>query len=214
MQTTPPSQAASPDHQRDLPSWWLPVAFISFVLVVAACIIPSLSRGVANPMASWQASTTYFNLSDDRGQPVTNQSWPGKYLLVYFGYTHCPDICPTALSTMAHALTLMGADARKVQPLFITVDPQRDSAAALKAYTALFSSRIMGLTGKPADIQAAAATYGAHYARENPPGSGGDYAMAHSTDMYLVYPSGALAATLPQGITAQALAASIDSRLN
>lgn len=214
MQNTPSPQSVSPDHQRDLPSWWLPVAFISFVLVVAACIIPSLSRGVANPMASWQASTTYFNLSDDRGRPVTNQSWPGKYLLVYFGYTHCPDICPTALSTMAQALTRMGPDAKKVQPLFITVDPQRDTGPVLKAYTALFSSRIMGLNGTPGDIQAAADTYGAHYARETPPASGGDYAMAHSGAMYLVYPSGALAATLPQGISVRALAASVESRVN
>jgi protein SCO1/2 len=217
MQKSPPPRAAASDHQRDMPSWWLAAVFISFVLVLAACIIPSLSRGVANPMASWQASTTYFNLSDDRGQPVTNQSWPGKYLLVYFGYTHCPDICPTALATMANALTLMGSDAKKVQPLFITVDPQRDTAPVLKAYTGLFSPRIMGLTGKPGDIRAAADNYGARYGREtavSSGSSGGDYEMAHSGAIYLVYPSGALAATLPQGISAKALAASVGGRVN
>jgi protein SCO1/2 len=193
------------------PSWWIALACIVFVIGLLITIVPHLSKDEPNPMTNWAVSTTNFQLVDDKGTIVSNRSWPGKFLLVYFGYTHCPDLCPTTLSAMAQALNLLGSEGKKVQPLFITIDPERDTPALMKQYTALFSSRITGLTGTSDQIADAADTYGVHFARQ--PTRSGDYEIAHSASVYLVYPSGALAMTIPSGETAQAIAADIEDRI-
>ena len=128
-----------------------------------------------------------FSLTDGDGHPVTDQTYRGKWLLVYFGYTYCPDACPTGLNSIAGALKLLGADADKVQPLFITVDPERDTAAAMKAYAAAFDSRIAGLTGTPEQIAAVARAYRVYYKRV---GDGDDYLMDHSVVIYVMDPDG------------------------
>src|SRR5450631_2069168 len=88
-----------------------------------------------------------FSLIDGDGKPVTEQTWRGKYMVVYFGYTFCPDVCPTTLSSLSDALDKLGAKADRVAPLFITVDPKRDTPAVVKQYAAAFGNRIIGLTG-------------------------------------------------------------------
>ena len=93
-----------------------------------------------------------FSLIDGDGKPVTDQTWRGKYLLVYFGYTFCPDVCPTTLNSVADAVDKLGAKADRLQPLFITVDPKRDTPAVVKQYAAAFGPRIVGLTGTPEQI--------------------------------------------------------------
>jgi protein SCO1 len=131
-----------------------------------------------------------FALIDGDGKPVTDQTWRGKYMLVYFGYTYCPDVCPTTLTSVAAALDKLGPKADQIQPLFITVDPKRDTPAVVKQYAAAFGPRVIGLTGSAEQIAAAAKEYRVYYA-EHRTGSGpDDYSMDHSSVLYLMGPDG------------------------
>jgi protein SCO1/2 len=131
-----------------------------------------------------------FSLMDGDGHRVTDQTWRGKYLLVYFGYTFCPDVCPTTLSAVSDALDAMGAKADRIQPLFITVDPKRDTPAVVKQYAAAFGPRIVGLTGSPEQIAAAAKAYRVYYAEHRTGPGPDDYSMDHSSVLYLMGPDG------------------------
>lgn len=131
-----------------------------------------------------------FNLVDGDGHAVTDRTWPGKYLLVYFGYTFCPDVCPTTLSSVADALDQLGTAADRVQPLFITVDPKRDTPAVVKQYAASFSPRLVGLTGSPEQIAAVAKAYRVYYAEHRTGPGPDDYTMDHSSVLYLMGPDG------------------------
>jgi protein SCO1/2 len=136
-----------------------------------------------------------FTLTDTDGKRVTSSDFPGQVLLVYFGYTHCSDQCPTSVSTMIEALDEMGPAARHVQPLFITVDPERDTGPILKEYTAAFDERLIGLTGTPDEIRRAADAVGVQYEKVELNGSGDDYAIDHSWTMSVIDQSGANART-------------------
>jgi protein SCO1/2 len=128
-----------------------------------------------------------FELIDaSNGHLVTDRDFRGKWLLVFFGYTHCPDVCPTTLSAIADRMAKLGALAEEVQPLFITVDPERDTRQVLKEYTDEFDARIHGLTGTPDQIAVAAKAYGAYYARRE---IGDDYYMDHTGATYLMRPT-------------------------
>lgn len=109
-----------------------------------------------------------FTLQDTQGHRVRLSDYRGKVVLVYFGYSFCPDVCPTELGFLARVVTALGPDAARVVPLFITLDPARDTPAQLAAYTALFDRRLIGLTGDMAHINAAAATFGVAFDRELP----------------------------------------------
>jgi cytochrome oxidase Cu insertion factor (SCO1/SenC/PrrC family) len=130
-----------------------------------------------------------FTLTDQTGRKVTDKDFLGKYMLVFFGYTYCPDICPTELQVMSAALDSLGPKADVIQPVFVTVDPQRDTPEVLKQYVGNFHPRLVGLTGTPEDIASAAKTYRVFFNKvEN---SGADtYLMDHSTIMYLMDPQG------------------------
>lgn len=131
-----------------------------------------------------------FSLTTVDGRTVTDATFRGKWLLVYFGFTHCPVACPTALLEVATALEELGADAAAVQPLFITIDPRRDTEAVIRDYISSFDRRIVGLTGTPQQIEAAAREYGV-YAIAQPTGPGeDDYTVDHSTYLYLMGPDG------------------------
>lgn len=126
-----------------------------------------------------------FTLTDQNGVERTDRDFRGKLMLVYFGYTYCPDVCPTELTVMATALDQLGADASQVVPLFITVDPERDTAKVLKEYVPQFSERMLGLTGAERDIAAVAKAYRVYYAKS--PGSAGTpYLMDHTSLVYLM----------------------------
>jgi protein SCO1/2 len=131
-----------------------------------------------------------FALIDGDGKPVTDQTWRGKYLLVYFGYTYCPDVCPTTLTSVAAALDKLGAKADQIQPLFITVDPKRDTPAVVKQYAAAFGPRLIGLTGTPEQISVAAKEYRVYYAEHRTGPGPDDYSMDHSSVLYLMGPDG------------------------
>jgi protein SCO1 len=147
-----------------------------------------------------------FRLIDQDGNKVTDRDLRGKWLLVYFGYTHCPDACPTALNNIALALQELGVRRDKVRPVFITVDPARDTSAVLKEYVKSFDAPILALTGSPEAIAQAAHGYRVYYAKHE--SSGGDYEMDHSSIIYVMDPQGRFAATLthqnsPKDITEQ-----------
>jgi protein SCO1 len=131
-----------------------------------------------------------FTLSTPDGTAVTDQTYRGKWLLIYFGYTFCPNSCPTTLLEIAVALKKLGPDAAKVQPLFITVDPQRDTPEVMKQYVQSFDPRIVGLTGTPEQIAAAAQEYGAYYVRHKTGPGPENYVMDHSTYLYVMDPHG------------------------
>jgi protein SCO1 len=128
-----------------------------------------------------------FTLTDQTGKTVTDQTYKGKWLLVFFGFTFCPDVCPTTLNQVAQVMDRLGPLASQVQPLFITVDPARDTPPVLAQYTAAFDPRIVGLTGTPEEIAAAAKAYRVYYAKVD---QGGDYTMDHSAILYVMRPDG------------------------
>jgi hypothetical protein len=159
-----------------------------------------LRKGVGGP----------FALIDHRGRAVTEQHFRGRFLLVYFGYTSCPDVCPTELSKMAAALDSLGAMAAEVQPLFITVDPARDSVEALADYVAHFHLRLLGLTGSPEQIARAATAFSIHSSRSgDSDAQDGDYFMNHSLLTFLMGRDGHHLETFLAGTVAEAMAARI-----
>jgi len=125
-----------------------------------------------------------FSLIDGDGRPVTDQDMRGRPFLVFFGYTHCPDICPTTLFEMSEVMRMLGQDADRVGALFITVDPERDPPAAMKDYLSSFDSHLRGLTGDRAAIDAVEKAYRV-YAKKVP-SEKGDYSMDHTALVYLM----------------------------
>lgn len=155
-----------------------------------------------------------FTLTDQTGKTVTDATYRGKFMLVYFGYTYCPDVCPTELGMMSAALDQLGPTADKLQPLFITIDPARDTVAHMKDYVALFTPRLAGLTGTPEQIKAVAHAYRVYYAKAPQEGKDpGDYLMDHSSFIYLMGPDGKFLTVYPAGTTAEKLAQDLRDRL-
>jgi cytochrome oxidase Cu insertion factor (SCO1/SenC/PrrC family) len=133
-----------------------------------------------------------FELVDHTGKTVTEADFAGGYMLVYFGFTYCPDICPTALQGMARALDSLGPQGDKVRPVFITVDPERDTPENMAAYVNHFHERMVGLTGTPEQVREAAKAYKVFYKKVQ--GSGdADYVMDHTSVVYLMGPDGKFA---------------------
>ncbi|MFI4987184.1 MAG: SCO family protein [Alphaproteobacteria bacterium] len=131
-----------------------------------------------------------FTLTASDGKTVTDRTFRGKWLLVYFGYTYCPDVCPTMLNDMAEALTTLGPLADKITPIFVTIDPARDTPEVLGKYVKSFDPRLVGLTGTPEEIAAVAKEYRVYF-RKAPTGKGADdYLMDHSSILYIMGPDG------------------------
>jgi protein SCO1/2 len=139
-----------------------------------------------------------FSLTDQTGKPVTEKSWPGKYKLVFFGYTHCPDTCPATLQKLTAAMQQLDPKGEKLAPLFITVDPERDTAEVMAKYVANFSPTIVGLTGTEAQIKAVEEAYKVYAAKQ--PGQSkeayAEYLEDHSAYVYLMSPDDKLLQTI------------------
>ncbi|MHB1218492.1 MAG: SCO family protein [Alphaproteobacteria bacterium] len=128
-----------------------------------------------------------FTLVDQQGRTVTDETFRARWMLVFFGFTHCPDVCPTALNDMSAVLAELGPAADKVQPIFVTVDPERDTVEAMSQYVANFDPRIVALTGTPEQIAQAARAYRVYYKKVP---QGDDYTMDHTGILYLMDPQG------------------------
>lgn len=156
---------------------------------------------IAAAAAASPSISGHFTLQTLDGREVTDAVYRGKWLLVYFGYTSCPDICPTVLVRVGEALTALGPLAVRVQPIFITVDPERDTAKRLGSYLAALHSHVVGLRGDPVQICEAAREFHVYY-RARSLGDG-EYTVDHSSFLYLVAPDGQftklLADSLPTG---------------
>ncbi len=150
-----------------------------------------------------------FVLTDGAGRVVTERDFAGKYLLVYFGYTTCPDVCPTTLAEMADAMGRLGTAAARVQPLFITLDPARDTSAVMRDYASAFGAGIVGLTGTQAQVDQVAREYRLYHAVRRTGPDAGDYTVDHASVLYLMEPGGALLAPLRADEPGPALAADI-----
>lgn len=174
---------------------WI-LALLILFLVFNAVALTILLTAQRSPVAiSWKGVRTGtplvggpFTLTSADGRTVTDQTYRGKWMLIYFGYTFCPDACPTALSNMSIALQKLGSEADKLQPLFITVDPRRDTRRVMSAYLESFDPRIVGLVGTQAQTDAVAKTYRVYF---EPHKDGGDnYLIDHSAYFYLMDPDG------------------------
>lgn len=139
-----------------------------------------------------------FTLVDQTGAEVTDRRFAGQYRIMYFGYTFCPDVCPTDMQTIGAAMRLLPpATAAKITPIFVTVDPERDTPAVLKQFVSAFHPRMVGLTGSVQAIERVKKAY-AIYSAKGDPAPGGGYLVNHSRQVYLMDPAGKPIALLPQ----------------
>jgi cytochrome oxidase Cu insertion factor (SCO1/SenC/PrrC family) len=167
-------------------------------LVVAGAVVLAAAGGWL--LESWLAAQqpargkalieSDFSLVDHTGKPVTDEDFAGKWQLVFFGFTYCPDVCPTTLNDISVVLEKLGDDADQVQPLFITVDPERDTPEVMAEYVANFDPRIVGLTGSPEQVKQAAQAFRAYYAKAEREDQPDGYTMDHSAFLYLMNPEG------------------------
>jgi protein SCO1/2 len=153
-----------------------------------------------------------FTLVNTAGETVTEASFRGRWMLLYFGFTFCPDVCPTDLQTISAALDKLGPLGQRVVPVFVTIDPERDTPAVLGEYTKLFDERLVGLTGSKEQVAAAAKAYRVYYARAKSRDSS-DYLMDHSAFIYLVGPDGGFRALFRHGMSVQELTDGLKARL-
>ncbi|MCW5730824.1 MAG: SCO family protein [Alphaproteobacteria bacterium] len=154
-----------------------------------------------------------FSLTDHNGRRVSDRDFRGKLLLVFFGFTYCPDICPTELQTISVALDELGPQAARVQPIFITVDPDRDDPPALADYLGNFHPSFVGLTGTPEEIAAVARAYRVYYAKARLPNTESEYTMDHSAFVYLMDGEGRYRAHFSSGVAPEKIVAGIRSLL-
>jgi protein SCO1/2 len=188
---------------------------LSLSLALAGCGGSGIPAGDA-PLAG-AAIGGDFTLTGSKGQTVRWGDFAGKYRIVYFGYTFCPDICPTDMQRVAQGLKALKASnpakAGKIVPIFITIDPERDTQSVVGEFAAAFSPDIVGLTGTPEQIDAAAKTFKVFYAKgEAQPGGG--YLVDHSNVVYLFGPDGAPIATLPTDRGGEAVEAELARWVN
>ncbi|MGH6869862.1 MAG: SCO family protein [Rhizomicrobium sp.] len=193
-----------------------PIALIPY-LVLCACValgaLWNMADNGSSPSAIVAAGTLGgpFALTDQGGQARTDKDFRGGFVLLYFGYSNCPDVCPTTLASMADALDKMGAKSARITPVFITIDPARDTPRVLKLYLAAFGPRFVGLTGSDAAIARVAGEYRVYLAKR--PLKGGGYAMDHSGQVYLLGPDGRLVTFYDAPLDSKALAADLEKRL-
>ncbi|HEX2446614.1 MAG TPA: SCO family protein [Methyloceanibacter sp.] len=149
----------------------------------------ALSQGPAGPAVQTTGKALIggpFTLVDQNGKTVTDQDFRGRYMLVFFGFTHCPDVCPAELQVMSASLDELGPQADEIVPIFITLDPERDTPAAMGAYVKNFGPRFLGLTGSPEAISAAAKSYRIAYSKFREDEKSDDYSIDHSALVYLM----------------------------
>ena len=185
-----PEKRSSEGGKAGLLLTLFPVLF-SIVLVIAT--LPHLWRTSSIQLGGPVGGP--FHLVGTDGHAVTERSWPGRFLLVYFGYTHCPAACPTALANMEGALDLLGHKGDAVQALFITIDPRRDTTAWLGRYTPMFGPRLLGLTGSENEVDDAARHDAVSYRVVRTGPDPDDYEMEHSSVITLMRPDGTFSIT-------------------
>lgn len=183
---------------------WIVCVLVAVGLLgwVGARAIPEPNRTVSSGTALIGGA---FTLTNPAGETVTDKDFAGEYTLVYFGFTHCPDICPTGLLLIANVLDQLGRSGKKVTPLFITLDPERDTPKVMGNYVQHFSPRIVGLTGTPEQIKQVADAYKVYYRKVKDEDASDGYVVDHSGYIYLMGPDGKYLTHFPHHISESAL---------
>jgi cytochrome oxidase Cu insertion factor (SCO1/SenC/PrrC family) len=197
-------------------------ALIPYLLLAAALAGGILWRESENIPGLGRTITTGsiavggpWALTDQDGRPRTSSDFAGRYQLIYFGYTNCPDVCPTTLGVVAEALDTLGPAANNIVPIFITVDPGHDTPAILKPYVKAFGPRFVGLTGSPAQIAAVEKSYRVYAQKKpiDPARPNGPYGYDHSSVLYLMGPDGKLVSFYDELIPPDQLASALRSKI-
>lgn len=213
-------QAAGTDGQTGFRGPRVSAALALTCMLVGA-LVPAWAEEANNPSAAALIEALLenrqpiggpFDLIDHAGRRRTDEDFRGKVVLIYFGYSHCPDVCPTQLQALSLALDMLGTDGNVVQPLFITVDPERDTPSHLADYVTSFHPRLVALTGPPSAIREVALAYKVYFARTNP-AQGGDYLVDHTGFIYLVGKDGRYRGFLPPGTPPEQIVRVVRSQL-
>lgn len=190
-------------------------AALLIALLAACSLLTACDTSPPPPLIKFHATSLRnpdfakaFSLTDHNGQARTLKDWQGKVVLLFFGYTQCPDVCPTALSRAAETMQLLGADADKVQILFVTLDPQRDTPELLKQYVPAFDPRFLGLYTNAAATPQLAKDFRIFY-RTNPGSTPTTYTIDHTASTYAYSPKGELRLVIPHDASAADVAADI-----
>jgi protein SCO1 len=209
---------AEPDSPKAPKQAQRPWLIMGFGLALAAGIATQFFQPSPPPSISTAGEAQIggpFELTDQNGQRRTAADFLGGYMLVYFGYSFCPDVCPTDLAALSTALAqLNAADADKVQPIFITIDPQRDTAAALKPFAANFHPRLVALTGSEAQIETVKKAYHVFAQKNIDAADPQNYLVDHTALLYLMGPDGKYVAHLAGGSRPDAIAAWLKQKLS
>ena len=194
-------------------------ALVPYLLLVAAMAggliwhesenVPALGRTVTSGQVAVGGP---YSLIDQDGKKRSSADFRGKYQLIYFGYTFCPDVCPTTLAVMAQALDKMGADSERIVPIFITIDPERDTPKVLKQYVGAFGTNFVGLTGSPKELGSVEKEYRV-YAKKQPLDKSGNYGMDHSSVIYLMGPDGRLVTFYDELVSPDALEKDLKAKI-
>jgi protein SCO1/2 len=206
----------------------LSLTVLSIVFVLAVVAVSALWRpGDLSSQNQTQPPDTQasefggsFSLTDQYGKRRTDADFRNRYMLIFFGYTACPDVCPTTLAVEAEALDKLGARASRIVPIFISVDPQRDTPEKLRSYLSSFDAKqpsarpnFVGLTGTDEEVAKAAKAYRVYYrAHIDARAENGDYSVDHTGDVYLMGPDGKFVAYYSQGIVPDEMAADLKSK--
>ena len=185
-------------------------------LIAAAIMLMAALAVAALALTQWPAKGPLgsgtaliggpFMMVNNKGETVTEKNFLGHYTIYFFGYTFCPDVCPTELQVLAAALKELGTDAEKITPVFVSIDPDRDTPAVIGAYVANFDPRLVGLTGSPEQVAAMARAFHVFYQKVPDAKNPKDYGMDHSSVIYLMGPDGKFAKHFPYTTDAKNLA--------
>ena len=187
------------------------------IVIVVFCLTVSLLGGlitlivVNTPKMETMQLGTAFKLTDDRGQPITEAALKGQPTLLFFGFTHCPEVCPTTLYEMAGWFKSLGSEADGLKAFFFSVDPERDTPELMHNYTSAFTDRITGVTGDPSEMQDVIKSWNI-YAKKVPTDDG-DYTMDHTASVLLLTEKGDLKGTISYGSTQETAVAKIRNLL-
>ena len=193
-------------------AWLKRIAALGISLILAACTPEPESSFIGSDISGTGLGSA-LNQVDHTGQVRTLADYQGKVLVVFFGFTHCPDVCPTALAQLAQANELLGDRAADVQVIMVSVDPERDTPEIMGRYVNAFDKRFVGLTGTPQQLQQTAKSFKAYYAKV-PDKANNSYTMDHSASFYLFDASGQARVLVSGTATAQDIATDIKSLLN
>lgn len=174
------------------------LAAVSFSAMLVACKPADNAASTFGTDITGADFASDFNLTDHTGEPKRLEDFQGKVVALFFGFTHCPDVCPTTMADLAAAMRLMGPAGDQVQVLFVTVDPERDTPDVLAKFVPHFDARFIGLTGSPEQIDATAKVFKIFYAKQETPGQSG-YTLDHSAGIYVYDKTGKIRLYLKYG---------------